>query len=194
MERNRNGLILTSPSLYQHTMGMTAQEKPERPRLHLSPFGETDHADYVRAVRAHLKNGNRKHAYRIALHAVSRFPDNALILSYYGYLQAVVDRKYRSGIYSCRKALDVFKPANEICAELAYPVLYLNLGRACLAAGMRREAIDAFEAGLRYDNSHGELLMEQQMLDVRKKPPMPFLSRSHPLNKYLGIFLHNSER
>lgn len=154
---------------------------------------ESDHATYVKAVRAHLRNGNRKHAYSIVLHAVAHFPENALVLSYYGYLQATVDRKYRSGIESCRKALDVFKPTNSFCAELAYPVLYLNLGRAYIAAGMRREAIAAFEAGLRYDRDHSELRLEQQLIGMRKQPPMPFLSRSNPINKYLGIILNSTK-
>lgn len=175
-------------------MGASKQEQPERPTYPRRPVSENDQAVYVRAIRSHLRNGNRKYAYRIVRHAVARFPDNALILSYYGYLQAGLDRKYRRGIDACHEALAVFRPANAFCAELAYPILHLNLGRAYLAAGKRKEAIEAFETGLRYDSRHPELLIEQQGIGVRKRNPMPFLSRSHPINRYIGIMLRNSER
>jgi hypothetical protein len=58
---------------------------------------------------------------------------------------------------------------------------------------MRREAIAAFEAGLRYDSDHSELRLEQQLIGLRKQPPMPFLSRSNPINKYLGIILNSTK-
>ena len=151
-------------------------------------------ADCIKAVRGLLRDGEGKKAYALLLQAVIHFPEHALILSYYGCLQAIVDKKYRSGIESCRKALAIFKAADIYTAGIVYPILYLNLGRACVAAGRKKDAIEALSKGLKYDKSHRELNKELLLLGVRKKPVVPFLSRSNPLNKYIGIILHAQQK
>jgi tetratricopeptide (TPR) repeat protein len=181
-------------SISAHMMSRVREINPAGPWYLRRPVTEGDDAVYVRAIRCHLRNGNRPYAYRIVRYALEHFPDNALLLSYHGYLQAALDRRYRSGIESCRKALEAFRPDNAICAELAYPVLHLNLGRAYFASGRRREAIEALDAGLQYDRRHRELLLEQQRIGMRRRSPMPFLSRSNPINKYIGIMLRSPAR
>lgn len=146
--------------------------------------------EYIRSARTFLKNGEQKAAYGVLLQAVIHYPNNALILSYYGCLQAIVDKKFRSGIESCRKALAMFKAADMYTASIVYPILHLNLGRAYLAAGRKKEATDVFAKGLAYDRNHVELKKEQQLLGMRKRPPVPFLSRSNLINKYIGLVLH----
>ena len=68
------------------------------------------------------------------------------------------------------------------------PVHYLNLGRIHLLAGDRPQALDTFRRGARYDRS-GEIGRELESMGVRKRPVIPFLARSNPLNRYLGLFL-----
>jgi tetratricopeptide (TPR) repeat protein len=145
--------------------------------------------EYVKAARARIKNGQRKQAYSILLHAMALYPNNAVILSYCGWLQAIVDRKYKSGIAACRKAFVAFKASDPHTAGIVYPILYLNLGRAFLAAGKKKEAVENFSKGLRHDRGHIELKKEMQVLGTRKSPPVPFLSRSNPINKYVGRLL-----
>ena len=154
--------------------------------------GEKKPADFIRAARTHLRNDEHKEAYSILMRGVIIYPDNALILSYFGCLQSIIDRKYRSGIEACRKALALFKAPDTYSAGIVYPILYLNLGRACLAAGKKHDAIQAFQKGLSYDGNHFELKKEQRLLGIRKAPPVPFLSRSNPINKYIGIVLHGA--
>lgn len=67
-------------------------------------------------------------------------------------------------------------------------VHYLNLGRIQLLAGNRPQALDTFRRGARFDRS-GEIGRELESLGVRKRPVFPFLARSHPLNRYVGLFL-----
>jgi tetratricopeptide (TPR) repeat protein len=150
--------------------------------------------DYLRAVKAHLRNGRQKEAFRILQQGAVQFPEEPLILSYYGCLQAVVDKKYRSGVETCRKAIALLKKAETVGEEILYPVFYLNLGRAYVAAGKKKDALDAFNKGLRYDNSNRDLLHELRALGMRKKPPVPFLDRSNPINKYIGMILHMKEK
>ncbi len=157
------------------------------------PGGTPPPAEYIKAARAHLRSGNQKQAYRVLLQAVVDHPDNALILSYYGCLQAIVDKKFRSGIDTCRKALATFKPADTYSAGVIYPILHLNLGRAYLAAGRKQDAVDSFTKGVKYDKANSELNKELRMLGLRKRPLIPFLSRSNPINKYIGMLLHEKK-
>jgi len=150
-------------------------------------------ADFIRTAREYLQAGEQKRAYEILLRAVLHHPEHPLILSYYGCLQAIVDRKYRSGIESCRKGLQRFKPPDAYSAGIVYPILYLNLGRACVAAGRKKDAIDALHKGLKYDKGNREIKKELQLLGVRMNPVVPFLSRSNPINKYIGLVLHGAQ-
>ena len=146
--------------------------------------------DYLRTVRVQLLEGRTKEAYAVLLKAVAQYPDDPLLLSYYGHLQAVVDKKFRSGIAACTRAILLLKKKESFSEEVLYPVFYLNLGRACVTAGRKKDAIDAFKKGLRYDTVNSELQAELRGLGVRKKPPVSFLERSHPINSIIGRMLH----
>ncbi len=157
------------------------------------PAEDIKPVDYLRAVKAHLRNGRRKDAFRILQQGAVQFPEDPLILSYSGCLQALVDKKYRSGVETCRKAITLLKKSETFGEEVLYPVFYLNLGRAYVAAGKKKDAIEAFNNGLEYDNTNRDLLQELRSLGIRKKPPVPFLDRSNPVNKYIGMILHTNE-
>lgn len=151
-------------------------------------------ADYLRAVKVHLRNGKQKEAFILLQQASIRFPDDPFILSYFGCFQAVVDKKHRSGVDNCKKAITLLKKIGSIDEELLLPVFYLNLGRACVAGGKRKDAIDAFHQGLKYDNGNKDLWKELRGLGERKKPVVPFLDRSNLINIYLGKMLKKGQR
>jgi Tfp pilus assembly protein PilF len=73
---------------------------------------------------------------------------------------------------------------------MVFPVLYLNLGKAYVAAGKKKNAVTAFNQGLHYDPQHAAIRKELKKLGARKKPPVSFLDRSNPINKYLGKVLN----
>jgi tetratricopeptide (TPR) repeat protein len=150
--------------------------------------------DYLRAIKASLKAGKQKDAFALLQQASLHFPDSPLILSYYGCLQAVVDKKYRSGVETCNRALSLLQEQASFEEDTLYPVLYLNLGRALVAAKKKQDAVDAFKTGLTYDRSHYELLKEVKALGQRKQPPVPFLDRANPINKYIGMILHKGKK
>ncbi len=151
-------------------------------------------ADFLRAVKSHLRSGKQKDAFRVLQQATFMYPDDPVILSYYGCLQALVDKKYRSGVETCKKAITLLKKKkSSFGEEVLYPVFYLNLGRAYIAAGKKKDAIDSFEKGLQYDYSNNDLKKELRGMGLRKKPLVPFLSRSNPINKYIGMLLHSEK-
>lgn len=146
--------------------------------------------EYIKAARTHIRNGRRREAYSMLLEADASYPDHPIILSYLGWLQAVVEKKHKSGLAACRKAFVLFKTTDPQSAGRIYPVLYHNLGLVFLAAGRKKEAVESFQKGLRYDKHHGELKKEMKLLGTRKKLPLAFLSRSNPLNMIIGRLLH----
>ena len=150
--------------------------------------------EYIKAARTHIRSGRRREAYGILLQADAIFPDHPIILSYLGWLQAVVDKKYKGGIAACRRAFVLFKTTDPQSAGRIYPVLYQNLGMTFLAAGRKKEAVESFQKGLRYDRHHGEIKKEMKLLGARKKPPIAFLSRSNLLNRIIGKVVHASSQ
>ena len=146
--------------------------------------------EYLKAARVHLRIGRHKEAYRILLQASTIYPNQPVILSYCGWLQAVVDKKYKSGLATCRRALVLFKTSDPELAGRIYPTIYLNLGRTFLATGRKKDAVENFQKGLKYDRSNAELKKEMQLLGMRKKPPIAFLSRSNLLNLIIGKMFH----
>ncbi|MDA8100831.1 MAG: hypothetical protein M0042_14535 [Nitrospiraceae bacterium] len=155
---------------------------------------KTPVAEYLKAVRAMLRQDRIHEAYTIMQRSVDDYPGHPVLLSYYGWLHAVVEKKTRSGIIFCRRALSGFQTTDPHTAGTIYPILYLNLGRTLLLAGRKKEAIESFTDGLTFDRRNRELKHEMNTLGVRKKPLLAFLSRSHPLNKVLGKVLHTRAR
>lgn len=147
-------------------------------------------SDYLDHVRRLLKKGMNKQALALLEEAVNAFPNNPFLLSYYGALLAVVAKDFARGIRTSELALKLLAAAIPMNIEAHYPVFYLNIGRAYLAAGDRKKAVLAFRKGLKYDSLNPDILEETDKLGVRRKPPLPGLRRSHPLNKYIGLILH----
>ena len=156
-------------------------------------------AEYLRQVKNHLLEGKQREAFMLLQEAVLIYPNEPSLMSYYGHLLAIVDRKYRKGIETCLKAIEKLrtleKHSEKQDESKAYPVFYYNLGKAYSAAGKRKESLAALNKGLTYETSNGDIKRELQRMGVRrKKPPLPFLDRSNPLNKYLGIALYRRKK
>lgn len=110
--------------------------------------------------------------------AVSR-DKSPLAWSYLAYCQAKVERKYREAVAICMDARKEDPQNSDI---------YLNLGRVHLLAGNRKQAIQVFRLGLRLGKNI-RISNELNSLGIRKSPPIPFLDRGNPLNKFLGIIM-----
>jgi len=79
----------------------------------------------------------------------------------------------------CREALEA-EPDNSI--------LYLNMGKIYLMQGKTEEAIEILRKGLT-QGTNEQIIAELGRIGTRRPPPLSFLSRDNPLNKYLGIIL-----
>ncbi len=99
--------------------------------------------------------------------------------SYLAYCQARIDRTYKDAINVCMEARKEDPKNSDI---------YLLLGRLYLLVGNKKQAIQVFRLGLRQEKN-GRIANELNALGLRKDPPIRFLERSHPINKYLGKIL-----
>lgn len=105
--------------------------------------------------------------------------------SYYGLCLAKEQKKFRPAIDFCRKAVEIqFYNAEH----------YANLTRVYLAAGTRKRAVEALQAGLRALPNDAMLQSLQKEIGMRSRPILPFLSRNNPLNIALGKSLHRRKK
>ncbi len=101
----------------------------------------------------------------------------ARYVSFYGLCLALEAGRVHQGLRCCEEAL---------ATEFYNVDLHFNLGRVLLAANRRRDAHRAFLNGLHWDRSHAGILRELRAMGKRRRPVLPFLSRSHFVNVVLG--------
>ena len=120
--------------------------------------------------------------YAGALAAVEQIPLSArtpFVLSAYALCMAAVKGSYKSAVNLCHEAIKKDPKNSEH---------YYRQGRILLLAGRRKDAIWVLRMGLRHGR-HKEILETLAALGIRRPPPINFLARSNPFNKYLGLLL-----
>jgi len=120
--------------------------------------------------------------YAAALAAIQQIPLSArtpLVLSADALCMAAVKGSYKSAVSLCHEAIKKDPKTAEH---------YYRQGRIFLLAGRRKDAIWVFRMGLRHGR-HKEILETLASMGIRRQPPLNFLPRSNPLNKYLGLLL-----
>ena len=95
--------------------------------------------------------------------------------SYYGF-SCLLSGSF-DAIELCRHAVNKTPFDGDIC---------MNLARAEILLNNRLDALDVISKGLRYSSNHDGLQKLQSNLGVRKRKPLPFLSRSNPISIALG--------
>ncbi len=101
----------------------------------------------------------------------------ARYFSYYGLCLSLECNETREALRFCREAVTL---------EGYNADLRCNLGRVLLAAGRRREAYESLLRGLKLQPGHMMSIRQLKLMGFRKRPPIPFLSRQHPINLLLG--------
>lgn len=95
--------------------------------------------------------------------------------SYYGF-SCLLNGKYEA-IDLCRHAVKKSPFDGDVC---------MNLARAEILLNNRLEALSVIKKGLIYSSDHRGLQKLQSKLGVRKRKPLPFLSRNNPVSIALG--------
>ena len=102
-------------------------------------------------------------------------------LSFFGLCLALVQKKYKTGMELCKRAIDL---------EFYNGDHHANLARVYIARGDRKKAVEIAEAGLKVVPDHEDLLEVRKQLGVRARPAVPFLDRKNPVNVSLGQARH----
>ncbi len=191
-------LIDTRTSRHQRESGRKCHEQMQEQhecavgllkKAKMAGGGQKEAENYLKEAMAFLKNKQYRMALDVLSEGSGRYPEDALLLSYYGCLKARLGDGIKDGISGCLKAIKHTERL-PFGAEFFFPVLYLNLGRAYLAAREKKEAVGAFEKGLAADPENRELRQEMKKLGDRKNPVLPLLGRSNPVNRYAGKLRH----
>ena len=95
------------------------------------------------------------------------------------YCLAAERRQYQQAMDLCRQALQ---------AEPGNPDHYYQLGRICLIAGHKNQAIRYLRKGLKFKR-HQPIIDELIRLGFRRDPVFSTLPREHILNRGAGILL-----
>ncbi len=180
LEKFQQKLSSLMENHHKTTIDLFLQEKTK---------GKKSNSEYLEDVKHLLQRGRGKEAVKILREALEKFPADPFLLSHYGCLVAVAENNPKQGIGICKEALAGFKASVSFGSEFFYPVFYLNLGRAYLKNGDKSDAVKTFEEGLKHDGENRDLQWELKKLGKRKRPPVPFLERRNPLNKYIGLLI-----
>jgi uncharacterized protein HemY len=126
-----------------------------------------------------IEKGDLSKAYQFFENYSQKEPTNAMAMSFLGYLTASFHQKPYQGLELCLKSVK---------AEKEEPLIYLNLARIYIQLNDRYHAYHAIQTGLKYRHSpfRADLLNFYRLIGVRKKAPLPFLHRNHPINKFIG--------
>ncbi|HEX2641952.1 MAG TPA: hypothetical protein VHU81_03095 [Thermoanaerobaculia bacterium] len=101
--------------------------------------------------------------------------------SYLGYGIARYQNRVGEGLKLCQHSIKV---------EFYQPENYVNLARTYILSNDRSGAVKTIRSGLKIDPQNPELLELYRDLGIRQLPVLSFLSRSNPLNRFLGGVRH----
>jgi hypothetical protein len=131
----------------------------------------------LREVVRIFEQGDVKSAHLLLGLIHKEVPHNALVASYFGLSCILYGGQRKKGLLLCSGA---------VRRGVRDPVLWLNLAKAQTRLGMKADAIRSLQEGLRLQPDHVGLLSLWCTLGIRRRPAVPFLCRSNPINKALG--------
>lgn len=141
-------------------------------------MGEEPYEEYFKKGLSNLQEDNLQEAFESFEKAYNANNNIARYVSYYGLCLTIYKEDVEKGIELCTRAIKI---------EFFRPEYYLNLGKVFLKAGKKQSAINTFRKGLKVDKNNLEIKIELEKIGIRAMPVIPFLERSNPINKCLGI-------
>ena len=109
--------------------------------------------------------------------------ENPFYRSYLGLTLARAHQKWDEAEELCNAALK---------GKRDQPQLYLNLAEVYVSAGRKQDAVETLLMATKYAQRDGRIYRMLNQLSSRRQPVLPFLHRSHFLNRSLGIWRHRT--
>jgi Flp pilus assembly protein TadD len=149
------------------------------------PGSQTESASALEEGLRRFQARDLEGAHAAFQRAHRRAGTDARAMSWYGVTLVLVERNSNLGVLYCDQALRMEGPT---------PELLLNQARVALALGQRERAVRALTRGLeRWPDDEG-LLLAKESMGWRRRPVIPFLARSNPINRWLGKLRHRWKR
>jgi len=117
--------------------------------------------------------------------AVELEEENPFYRSYLGLTIARVQHNWDEAEELCNAALR---------GKRDQPQLYLYLAEVYVSAGRKQDAVETLLMATKYAQRDGRIYRMLNQLSSRRAPVLPFLHRSHFLNRHLGIWRHRALR
>jgi predicted Zn-dependent protease len=136
-----------------------------------------------RAGLTYLRAGDANKALPHLKSALAEEPSNPFYISYMGVAIAATAQKWAEAEELCRSAIRMSRRQAQ---------LYLNLAEVYTAADRKQDAADTLARGLRYAPHDQRLKMGLDRLAIRRPPVLPFLPRTHLMNRNLGKLRHQA--
>lgn len=130
-----------------------------------------------------LKEGILEKATRAFEKAYKEDKENAKYMSYYGMCAALRWGEIGLGIELCTKAVK---------KDFSKTEYYINLAKVYLKTDNKKGAAAVFKKGFAIDPENHIIYEELVKLGAVGKPIIPFVKRSNPMNKFLGILFRKT--
>ena len=139
---------------------------------------DTDPASQLARINESLESKDYSSALKL-INQLQAFDRTPMIMSAQALCMAEVKKEFKAAVNMCHEAIKK-EPKN--------PEHYYRQGRILTLSGRKKDSIWVLRMGLRYGKHKGIIDLLGAM-GIRRPPPLVFLSRSNPLNKYLGKLL-----
>jgi len=128
-----------------------------------------------------LRKGHSSEALEYLRRAAEMEDHNATYISFLGVSVARAQRDWSGAVELCKTALNLKRGDAQ---------LYLNLAEVYESAGRRDIAMETLDSGLRRCGTDARIERMRGRFEKRRLPILPFLKRSHFLNRSLGRLRH----
>ena len=144
-------------------------------------MAELDVVSSFKQAVEHLKGGYPQKASLLLKSCVESDRSNPYYLSFLGLAIARAKKGGAAAAKLCETALEAKK--NEL-------QFHLNLAEVYASMGRREDAVAALDQARETFGANARLAMARLKVGKRRSPMIPFLDRSHLLNKNLGKLRH----
>lgn len=134
-------------------------------------------AETLRRGRALVAEGDPEAAMKLLRPVFEDDPASAQLRSCYGLALGLARRRYHEALDLCQSAVK---------QEFFNSELYVNVARLNLAYGFKSEALRFLRRARMIDPANREIQSLFDQLGMRGKPVFQFLTRRHPVNRWLG--------
>lgn len=150
--------------------------------------------DFLAEAKVFIRKNMLSKAFHTLEIACEMYPDDPFILTYYASVAGGAGGDVDAGIEAGKRAIELLKERFPQGKSPHFVTFFRNLAAAYMHREDRFNAFQAIQEGIRFTGNARVLMDDMRKLGIRRRPPLPFLQRSNPINKYLGLMLYSNRK